>query len=142
MVINEPRKINKVVLHPLPVLENAAPAALVANSTAATSTVPTSVTTTSTAAVVAASMLPSAATTLTRGSNAYWIYCQYNDDVEKMESSKSPLKLALVMLKVLREIENDGERDPYEYGSSIVEAQCFFNVFNSSVPNRGTLILS
>ena len=40
---------------------------------------------------------------------------------------KNPLELAFVILKVLREIENDGEYDPDEDESFIVGAQYFFN---------------
>ena len=58
----EPRKINKVVLSPLPTFENAAPAELLANPTAVTLMVPISVTTILTAAISAASMAPSAVT--------------------------------------------------------------------------------
>ena len=46
---------------------------------------------------------------------------------------KNPLELAFVILKVLREIENDGEYDPDEDESFIVGAQYFFNAFNSAV---------
>ena len=46
---------------------------------------------------------------------------------------KNPLELAFVILKVLHEIENDGEYDPDEDESFIVGAQYFFNAFNSAV---------
>ena len=46
---------------------------------------------------------------------------------------KTPLELARVILKVLREIENDGEYNPDEDESFIVGAQYFFNAFNSAV---------
>ena len=49
---------------------------------------------------------------------------------------KNPLELAFVILKVLHEIENDGEYDPGEGGSSIVGVQCFFNALNSDVANN------
>ena len=46
---------------------------------------------------------------------------------------KTPLELARVILKVLREIKNDGEYNPDEDESFIVGAQYFFNAFNSAV---------
>ena len=56
--------------------------------------------------------------------------------MEKMESSTTPREIALMVLKVLRDIENDGERDPDKDGSSIVEAQYFFNTFNSVMARK------
>ena len=46
---------------------------------------------------------------------------------------KTLLELAHVILKVLRETENDGEYNPDEDESFIVGAQYFFNAFHSAV---------
>ena len=134
MSTKEPSKINEVVLPPLPPLENAASTPSGANSIEVASTLPTSVTTTLAVAALAASTASaSAATTSARGSNAYWLYWQCKGGVEKMESSKNLLELVLIVLKVVREIENGGEHNPDKNGMSIVEEQCFFNVFNGDV---------
>lgn len=86
------------------------------------------------AAAPAAAMPPAAAAA--SASNAYWLYHRCISAVRTMQTKLSAIDLALLVLKVLEKIKDDGAYDSDTEAGDIEFGHYFFEAFNGSVARR------
>ena len=85
-------------------------------------------------APAAVAMPPAAAAA--SASNAYWLYHRCCSAIHTMQSKLSALDLALLVLKVLDKIKDDGAYDSDTEAGDIEFCNYFFEAFNASVAKK------